>query len=99
MLNSPNQNKSSHVNKNVKQVPLHTLEAIKLDAKTGEILYQIEYEGDREVHADTEFIPPHEKIIKEDRTSSKIYQTYNGKSYTYGQWLKFKEEFHGDNLK
>jgi hypothetical protein len=76
-----------------------TWEVIKLDAKTGEILYQIEYEGEREVHADTEFIPPHEKIIKEDRTSSKIYQTYKGKGYTYDQWLKFQEEFHDEHQK
>jgi hypothetical protein len=75
-----------------------TWEVIKLDAKTGEILCQIEFEGDRQVHADTEFIPPHEKIIKEDRTSSKIYQTYKGKSYTYDQWLKFQEEFHEDYI-
>jgi hypothetical protein len=45
-----------------------TWELIKLDSMTGEILCQIEFEGDRQVHADTEFIPPHEKIIKEDRT-------------------------------
>jgi hypothetical protein len=75
-----------------------TWEVIKLDAKTGEILYQIEYEGEREVHADTEFIPPHKKIIKEDRTSSKIYQTYKGKGYTYDQWLKFQDEFHEDYI-
>jgi hypothetical protein len=76
-----------------------TWEVVKLDAKTGEILYQIEFEGDRQVHADTEFIPPHEKIIKEDRTSSKIYQTYKGKGYTYDQWLKFQEEFHDEYQK
>jgi hypothetical protein len=71
-----------------------TWELIKLDGMTGEILCQIEFEGDRQVHADTEFIPAHEKIIKEDRTTSKIYRTYKGKSYTYDQWLKFQEEFH-----
>jgi hypothetical protein len=76
-----------------------TWEVVKLDAKTGEILHQIEFEGDRQVHADTEFIPPHEKIIKEDRTSSKIYQTYKGKGYTYDQWLKFQEEFHDEYQK
>ncbi|TRX31905.1 hypothetical protein FNW52_18100 [Flavobacterium sp. ZT3R18] len=71
-----------------------TWEVIKLDAKTGEILYQIELEGDREWHADIENQAPKQKIIKEDRTTSKIYRTYKGKDYTYDQWLKFQEEFH-----
>jgi hypothetical protein len=76
-----------------------TWEVIKLDAKTGEILSQIESEGDRLVPSDFEIPKPTIKIIKEDRTSSKIYQTYKGKSYTYDQWLKFQEEFHDENKK
>jgi hypothetical protein len=75
-----------------------TWEVIKLDAKTGEILYQIELEGDREWHADIENQVPKQRIIKEDRTSNEIYQTYKGKGYTYDQWLKFKDEFHEDYI-
>jgi hypothetical protein len=72
----------------------YTWEVVKLDAKTGEILYQIEHEGNRTVPSDFEIVIPKGRIIKEDRTSSKIYQTYKGKGYTYDQWLKFQEEFH-----
>jgi hypothetical protein len=71
-----------------------TWEVVKLDAKTGEIISQIEYEGDRIVPSDFEVPLPTIKVIKEDRTSNKIYQTYKGKSYTYDQWQKFEEEFH-----
>ena len=47
-----------------------TWEIVKLDAMTGEILYQIEYEGDRIYHADLHYInpKPKERIIVADKT-------------------------------
>ncbi|CAD0001431.1 hypothetical protein [Flavobacterium salmonis] len=45
-----------------------TWEIIKLDAMTGEILYQIEFEGDRIWHADTYNHNPIERIIVADKT-------------------------------
>jgi hypothetical protein len=48
-----------------------TWELIKLDAMTGEILYQIEYEGDRMWLADIQNQLPKQRIIVADKTLDK----------------------------
>jgi hypothetical protein len=80
-----------------------TWELVKLDAMTGETLCQIEYEGDREWHADIENPLPKQRIIVADKTDpkvkQKIFTTHKGKKYTEEEWRKYEEELYQKDKK
>jgi hypothetical protein len=80
-----------------------TWELIKLDAMTGEILCQIECEGDWELHADIENPLPKQRIIVADKTDpkvkQKIFTTHKGKKYTEEEWRKYEEELYQKDKK
>lgn len=83
---------------------------VKLDAKTGKVLCDIQYEDDWGKYSPTvgessieekviKIIVPDATIPPSERPTAQIYKSYRGKDYTESEWKIFEQEHYNEHLR